>query len=145
MYAKNVNMGSVMNITTRIWSFFSPFGSSFKLNGSLFFRKQGFKYFRHLKQLICIKSTLFSISNMVWNGGSINLPEIDVFGPSFNRDTKRKKNHQQKSNEIKILRTVAESDTHRSKEAIAFTPDLEHVPLGKVRKINHVMVSYSSM
>ena len=82
---------------------------------------------------------------MVWNGGSINLPEIDVFGPSFNRDTKRKKNHQQKSNEIKILRTVAESDTHRSKEAIAFTPDLEHVPLGKVRKINHVMVSYSSM
>ena len=58
------------------------------------------------------------------------MPEIDVFGPYRE---KRKKNHQQKSNEIKILRTVAESDTHRSKEAIAFTPDLEHVPLGKVR------------
>ena len=65
---------------------------------------------------------------MVWNGGSVNLPEIDV----FDRE-KRKKNKTTKSNEIKILRTVAESDTHRSKEAIAFTPDLEHVPLGKVR------------
>lgn len=41
--------------------------------------------------LLANKPLRDSISNMVWNGGSINLPEIDVFGPSFNRDTKRKK------------------------------------------------------
>jgi len=79
--------------------------------------------------LLANKPLRDSISNMVWNGGSVNLPEIDV----FDRE-KRKKNKTTKSNEIKILRTVAESDTHRSKEAIAFTPDLEHVPLGKFRK-----------
>jgi len=49
--------------------------------------------------LLANKPLRDSISNMVWNGGSINLPEIDVFGPYRE---KRKKNHQQKSNEINI-------------------------------------------
>ena len=69
---------------------------------------------------------------MVWNGGAINLPEIDVFGYRERKTKTQRQNHQTKQNEIKILRTVQASDTHRSKEAIAFTPDLEHVPLGKV-------------
>ena len=67
---------------------------------------------------------------MVWNGGPINLPEIDVFG--YRERKTKTQHHQTKQNEIKILRTVQASDTQRSKEAIAFTPDLEHVPLGKV-------------
>ena len=81
--------------------------------------------------IICIQF-FFSISNMVWNGGQINLPEIEVFGYRETEVRKKHQNHQQKQNELKILRTVAESDTHRSKEAIAFSPEIEHIPLGVV-------------
>jgi len=84
--------------------------------------------------LLANKPLRESISNMVWNGGAINLPEIDVFGYRERKTKTQRQNHQTKQNEIKILRTVQASDTHRSKEAIAFTPDLEHVPLGKFRK-----------
>ena len=69
---------------------------------------------------------------MVWNGGHINLPEIEVFGYRETEVRKKHQNHQQRQNELKILRTVAESDTHRSKEAIAFSPEIEHIPLGVV-------------
>jgi len=82
--------------------------------------------------LLANKPLRESISNMVWNGGPINLPEIDVFG--YRERKTKTQHHQTKQNEIKILRTVQASDTQRSKEAIAFTPDLEHVPLGKFRK-----------
>ena len=65
---------------------------------------------------------------MVW-GRNIHLQEIDVFS------TKKHKNPivgQSQLNQLKILRTVAESDTHRNHEAIAFGPDMSHIPLNGV-------------
>ena len=66
---------------------------------------------------------------MVW-GRKIKLQEIDVFA------TKKHKNPiqgQSQLNQLKILRTVAESDNHRNHEAIAFGPDMSHIPLNGVR------------
>lgn len=85
--------------------------------------------------LLANKPLRDSVSNMVWNGGEFNLPEIDVFGKKMTK-THVHRTHPvtSKTNDLKILRTVAESDTHRSKEAIAFTPDIQHIPIGKLRK-----------
>lgn len=86
--------------------------------------------------LLANKDLRDSLSKMVW-GRNIHLQEIDVFS------TKKHKNPivgQSQLNQLKILRTVAESDTHRNHEAIAFGPDMSHIPLNGFKNSDYQLL-----
>lgn len=111
--------------------------------------------------LLANKTLRERISNMVW-GRVINLQEIDVFGkekklknfhPEFTnpdhefREPNPSSNKKKKDkapitviNELKILRTVAESDHKKNHEAIIFNPQMTEIPLGSFRKQDKIMI-----
>lgn len=86
--------------------------------------------------LLANKDLRDSLSKMVW-GRNIHLQEIDVFS------TKKHKNPivgQSQLNQLKILRTVADSDNHRNHEAIAFGPDMSHIPLNGFKNSDYQLL-----